>query len=96
MLNWFLTCSDLVVLQTTIVVLKMSLRQLITHDALLAWHRVRLANWLAAGGEEWAGHFRRYNSGTYNNQYMILDLGRVELERAVYDGALWVVEQIPG
>ena len=35
-------------------------------------------------------------TGTYNNQYMVLDLQRVELKNAVHDGALWVVEQIPG
>ena len=34
--------------------------------------------------------------GTYNNQYMILDLRKIELERTIHDGALWVVEQIPG
>ena len=34
--------------------------------------------------------------GTYNNQYMVLDLKKIELQKAVKDGALWVVEQIPG
>ena len=27
---------------------------------------------------------------------MVLDLQRVELKEAIHDGALWVVEQIPG
>ena len=35
-------------------------------------------------------------TGTYNNQYMILDLKRVELKKSLLSGALWVVEQIPG
>ena len=35
-------------------------------------------------------------AGTYNNQYMILDLKRVDLKKTLQDGALWVVEQIPG
>ena len=35
-------------------------------------------------------------SGTYNNQYMVLDLNRVHINRSIDDGALWVVEQIPG
>ena len=34
--------------------------------------------------------------GTYNNQYMVLDLKQIELKKAVHDNALWVVEQIPG
>ena len=36
------------------------------------------------------------HSGTYNNQYMVLDMKKVELKKAIQDGALWVVEQIPG
>ena len=34
--------------------------------------------------------------GTYNNQYMILDLKKINLTNSIDDGALWVVEQIPG
>lgn len=35
-------------------------------------------------------------SGTYNNQYMVLDLKRVELQKSLHDDALWIIEQIPG
>lgn len=34
--------------------------------------------------------------GTYNNQYMVLDRSKVKLGHSVDDGALTVVEQIPG
>ena len=34
--------------------------------------------------------------GTYNNQYMVIDLKQIELNSVVKDNALWVVEQIPG
>lgn len=34
--------------------------------------------------------------GTYNSQYMVVDLSRVSLGRSIRDGALTVVEQIPG
>ncbi|KAG7275524.1 LOW QUALITY PROTEIN: hypothetical protein CRUP_032567 [Coryphaenoides rupestris] len=34
--------------------------------------------------------------GTYNSQYMVLDLNKVSLGRSIDDGALTVVEQIPG
>ena len=33
--------------------------------------------------------------GTYNNQYMVIDLKKVELKKNVHDDALWVVKQIP-
>lgn len=34
--------------------------------------------------------------GTYNNQYMVVDMSRVVLGHYIEDGALTVVEQIPG
>ena len=34
--------------------------------------------------------------GTYNNQYMVVDRSKVKLGRCIDDGALTVVEQIPG
>ena len=36
------------------------------------------------------------STGTYNNQYMVLDLKRIRLKEEVEDDALWVVEQVPG
>ena len=36
--------------------------------------RVRVANLMASNGSEWVAHFKRHNSGTYNNQYMVTDL----------------------
>ena len=35
-------------------------------------------------------------SGTYNSQYMLLDLKKVELKKTLQNGALWIIEQIPG
>ena len=34
--------------------------------------------------------------GTYNNQYMVLDLKKVHLNNVLEDDALWVAEQVPG
>lgn len=34
--------------------------------------------------------------GTYNSQYMVVDLSRVSLGHSIRNGALTVVEQIPG
>ncbi|XP_046365677.2 putative phospholipase B-like 2 [Haliotis rufescens] len=56
--------------------------------------RVWAANRLAETGQEWVLTFIRYNSGTYNNQWMIVDQKLVQgnLPPAV----LTIVEQMPG
>ncbi|KAL5516233.1 hypothetical protein EMCRGX_G001516 [Ephydatia muelleri] len=94
--DFYIMDSKLVMLETTNSILNSSLYDSATPKALLAWHRVRLANWLATGGEQWAGYISEYNSGTYNNQYMVLDLKKITLKSNIADDALWVVEQIPG
>ena len=55
--------SGLVMLQTTNSILNKTLYDLATSSSLLAWHRVRLANWLASSGEDWAEYVSQYNSG---------------------------------
>ncbi|XP_047427646.1 phospholipase B-like 1 [Mugil cephalus] len=94
--DFYLLGSGLMMTQTTNNVFNSSLFDLITPKSLLAWQRVRLANSLAHTGEEWAKTFSMYNSGTYNNQYMVLDRSKVKLGVSIDDGALTVVEQIPG
>ncbi|XP_072299839.1 phospholipase B-like 1 [Eucyclogobius newberryi] len=94
--DFYLLGSGLMMTQTTNNVFNSTLFNVITPESLLAWQRVRLAHSLATTGQEWADVFTKYNSGTYNNQYMVLDRSKVKLGHSVEDGALTVVEQIPG
>lgn len=94
--DFYLLGSGLMMTQTTNNIFNKDLYKLITPESLLAWQRVRLAHSLATTGAEWAEIFTQYNSGTYNNQYMVVDRSKVKLGHSVQDGALTVVEQIPG
>ncbi|XP_044034726.1 phospholipase B-like 1 isoform X1 [Siniperca chuatsi] len=94
--DFYLLGSGLLMTQTSISVFNVSLFSQLSPHSLLAWQRVRLANSLAHSGEEWAHIFSKYNSGTYNSQYMLVDLSRVSLGHSIRNGALIVVEQIPG
>ncbi|KAI3365546.1 hypothetical protein L3Q82_010623 [Scortum barcoo] len=94
--DFYLLGSGLLMTQTSIGVFNVSLFTQLSPHSLLAWQRVRLANSLAHSGEEWAHIFSKYNSGTYNSQYMVVDLSRVSLGHSIRNGALTVVEQIPG
>ncbi|KAK2864932.1 hypothetical protein Q7C36_004086 [Tachysurus vachellii] len=94
--DFYLLGSGLMMTQTTNNIFNQSLYEFVTPFSLFAWQRVRLANALAHTGEEWAKIFSRFNSGTYNNQYMVVDVSKVSLGSRLDDGALTIVEQIPG
>ena len=94
--DFYLMDSGLVMIQTTNNVFDTSLYDKVSVHSLLAWQRVRIANTMAHGGKEWASVVAKYNSGTYNNQYMILDLSKFKMGEVLEDDLLWVVEQIPG
>uniref|UniRef100_A0A0M3I5Y5 Phospholipase B-like n=1 Tax=Ascaris lumbricoides TaxID=6252 RepID=A0A0M3I5Y5_ASCLU len=64
---------------------------------LPSWIRVKVANELARSAREWCEIFERYNSGTYNNQWVILDYKRFTPGKGLPpDGLLFVLEQVPG
>lgn len=60
-----LSCSGLILLQTTNNVFNKSLYEFVNPQSLLAWHRVRLSNLVARSGKEWAETFKLYNSGIF-------------------------------
>ncbi|CAK0735312.1 hypothetical protein CVIRNUC_000560 [Coccomyxa viridis] len=59
--------SKLAVLSTTNHLYNTSLYGSLTHESLVSWQRVRVANALASSGEEWVSYLDYLNSGTYNN-----------------------------
>ncbi|XP_006866133.1 PREDICTED: phospholipase B-like 1 [Chrysochloris asiatica] len=93
--DFYILSSGLILLQTTNSVFNKTLLKQVVPQSLLAWQRVRVANMMADGGRMWAEIFSKYNSGTYNNQYMVLDLKKVKLNHSLGSGTLYVVEQIP-
>lgn len=49
---------------------------------------------MATSGSEWADTVAEYNSGTYNNQYMVVDLKLFTPGQELRPNLLWVVEQV--
>lgn len=94
--DFYIMDNGLVMLQTTNSILNSTLYQLVTPNALLAWQRVRLACQNAGDGKAWSEIIASYNSGTYNNQYMVVDYNKFVPGTEVQPGTLWVSEQIPG
>jgi hypothetical protein len=95
--DFYITSANLVVLETTNSVYNMSLYNYVTTHTVPYWIRILVANRMAACGERWSEIFARHNSGTYNNQWMIVDNKLVESGMDSYPpNTLWVLEQIPG
>jgi len=93
---YMLSGSEMTMTQTTNSIFNTALWDLVTPKSLLAWQRVRTANQLANSGPEWYELVSQYNSGTYNNQYMILDSKLFVPNNALPPNTLFVIEQIPG
>ena len=65
---------------------------------LLEGVRTTIANRLAKNGKHWSKYFAKRNSGTYNNQWMVLDYNKFKPGKDLTNtkGLLWVLEQLPG
>eukprot|EP00096_Caligus_rogercresseyi_P012655 TRINITY_DN5370_c0_g1_i1.p1 TRINITY_DN5370_c0_g1~~TRINITY_DN5370_c0_g1_i1.p1 ORF type:complete len:563 (+),score=96.26 TRINITY_DN5370_c0_g1_i1:42-1730(+) len=90
--------SGLVSIETTIGNGNASLWQYVTPvGSVLEGVRATVANRLARTGGHWVSVFSKRNSGTYNNQWMVVDYKRFKPGRKVIrPGLLWILEQIPG
>ena len=88
--------SNLVVMETTNSNFNDTLYDLLKPESLLTWVRVMIANRLASSGREWVDLFKRENSGTYNNQFQVLDLNKIDTnKKEIKEEAFMVIEQLP-
>ncbi|EGC36508.1 hypothetical protein DICPUDRAFT_150991 [Dictyostelium purpureum] len=88
--------SDLVVIETTNDILNNTLYQYVTPNSLLYWVRSIVANRISSNSQEWTENFVQFNSGTYNNQWMIVDYKLFTPYQPLQPNTLWIVEQLPG
>ncbi|AWP07016.1 putative RNA-binding protein 19 isoform 3 [Scophthalmus maximus] len=96
--DFYILSSGLVTLETTIGNSNPALWKFVQPiGTIMEWLRNIVANRLAATGKEWAEIFSKYNSGTYNNQWMIVDYNHFTPGLPDMKEDLFVVlEQIPG
>lgn len=95
--DFYLLDSNLVVMETTNPIYNNDLFKNMQPECLLTWVRSMLANRLASSAEDWTKIFKKENSGTYNNQFMILDMNKISLKKkSIPDKSLMIIEQIPG
>ena len=96
--DFYLTSKGLIVIETTNSNYNKSSYDLITEESLLCWQRVQLSNRMAKTAKDWTEIFSQFNSGTYNNQYMILDTKGIEFGEYphIEANSFMIIEQMPG
>ena len=83
-------------METTIGNYNKSLWKYVTPECVFENVHAVLANRLATSGKEWTDIFGQYKSGTYNNQWMVVDYKLFKKgEMNLSDNLLWVSEQLP-
>ena len=81
---------------TSINILKDELYDLIATESIGSSFRQMLAGRLASSAEEWTKIFARENSGTCNEQAIILDMNKIDFKnKKIEDKALMIIEQMP-
>uniref|UniRef100_A0A915Q441 Phospholipase B-like n=1 Tax=Setaria digitata TaxID=48799 RepID=A0A915Q441_9BILA len=95
--DFLLSSSGLAIIETTNAIFNYSL-----YDAVKAvgqlhcWIRSIIATRLANTAKQWITIFARYNSGTYNNQWSVVDYKLFEPKKELPSkNILWVLEQAP-
>jgi len=95
--DYYILDSGLMVLETTINILDSSLYDNNNpSESVMAWIRNVVANRVATDGKSWTDTYGQHNSGTYNNQWMIVDYNKFTPGAdTLKPGTLWLLEQIP-
>jgi len=96
--DFYLLSSGLVVQETTIGIYNDTVyRTEIKPTTVPEWIRNMVANRIAKSGLEWSNFFAQYNSGTYNNQFMVLDYKKFRPgAQHLAPHTFWFCEQMPG
>lgn len=88
--------TKLTVLETTNDIVNATLYNYVTPNTVATWMRVIVANRLSRSGDEWATYFEHFNSGTYDNQWMVVDHKRFIPGQAIQPNTLWIASTMPG
>jgi len=95
--DFYITSQNLAVIETTNSLFDNDLFDKLTPESLLCWQRAMISNRVSTSAREWVENFSVMNSGTYNNQFMVLDMKKINLsERKIENEAMYIIEQIPG
>lgn len=93
---YLLQHSGMTAIETTNDIYDESIFAQVSKTSVSEWIRVTVSNRLATSPTEWANTFCQYNSGTYNNQWMIFDMNSYTPGSNIQPGGFVALEQMPG
>ncbi len=88
--------ANMGVMETSIDIYNRTYLDYIKPESVLAWARVVTANEMATTGADWANRFSEFASGTYIDQWMVLDLNKFKPNTTPQKGFFTVLEEMPG
>jgi len=95
--DFYILATGLVVMETTNEVFNLSLYDVVVPQSLMSWVRVIVSNRIATNGSYWTETMSKYNSGTYNNQWMVIDFKLFQAGVSpLSPNLLWIGSQLPG
>jgi len=94
--DFYVTSQKLVITETTNSMFNNSLYDWVSPQSVPYWIRNLVANRFAASAKEWHDIFYRWNSGTYNCQWMVLDYKKFTPGHPLPPWTFVVSEQLPG
>ena len=94
--DWYQSNAGIAIQETTNEVFNTSLYTAVVPQTVPEFMRVMIATHFTNNGEAWTHDFSLFNSGTYNNQYMVVDFKKFAPGSTIVADTLWIAEQIPG
>lgn len=89
--------SGLVIMETTLNNYNATLWDLVVPTGvLMSWTRAAVSNRISPDGATWVDIFARYNSGTYNNAWIVVNYNNFTPFFPLSPGTLYMIEQLPG
>jgi hypothetical protein len=94
--DFFINSKGLMIFETTVTLQNRSLYDFVKPQTVMNWMRTILAAFVAENVSGWSDTFLAHNSGTYNNEYFVVDSKLLRGATQVSANLVHSVLQLPG